>query len=206
MFAARNLLLTPTRRLIAFDAVAAGNHGATATLTWSHTAVAGAYVVVPVIWLSNPTISSITYAGTAMTLLGSQFTNNSSANGCLALYGLAGVAGGAQTVTVTLSSAVNASADSVSYTGVSSAGSPTYNFGSGSPLSQSATCTPGQMIVQAFGQNGTTAFSSPTGGTNRVLIQQASARLSISDSTSSTTFGVTGGGTANGAGVAIILS
>jgi hypothetical protein len=192
---------------IAFDAVGTGANASGASITWSHTAASGAYVIAAIeVAVGTPT--SVTYGGVAMTLLKTQTANNNSSNGALWVYGLASPPTGVQSVIASLPAGNAASGNSVSYLGVASVGTiPTPVFGNGtSPSEGPITCPANGMIVQAFGNNGTsTGFSSPTGGTNRFIGTESSAKTSISDSSATTTFGITEGNLSSYAGIAIPL-
>jgi hypothetical protein len=162
IFAAHNMMFTRTL-IPAFDAVGGGanlNNQSVSprTITWSHTAAAGAYAVVAVSAYQSggSGIASITatYDGVSMTSLGN-INPNSSAFGKLALFGLPFVPGGAKTVTATgtsTSGAVTALVgNSVSYTGASSARTVTTGIGSGNSVSVSATGVQNGIAVAAFG-------------------------------------------------------
>lgn len=172
----------------AWDATGAGAGGNnTTSLTWSHTATAGAYVVVAVN-VFNDHATSVTYGGVAMTPIGAGVSGDFT---FLRLYGLAGVAGGAKTVLVSMPFVSAAAANSVSYTGVATVGT-VQAIASGQPVD----CPLGATIVAAFGSDGN-AFTSTTGGTNRWNFNPGivgiSAPTSISDSTVGDIFTVTGG-------------
>ena len=129
---------TATKLVISFDAAAyyptAINSYPNATsLSWTHTATAGAYVIVDVV-TDRVGITSVKYGGsngTAMTQalsvnLGNDGTGTS---GTYARFVLANVVGGAQTVYVTFpATAIWTAAGSVSYTNVVS------SFSTASPV------------------------------------------------------------------------
>jgi hypothetical protein len=192
---------------VAFDAVGGADStgsGTASTLTWSHTAAAGAYAVVFIEVVNNTTVSSVTYGGTAMTKLGSVLLNNSAVQGILYMYGLASVASGAKTVSVTIATASLAVANSVSYTNVTSVGTPATIFGSSASPSQALTCTSGQMLVHAFGAEETATAS---GGTTRYNVGTAFvSELLIQDSTASATFAATLSSSSVWAGIGAVLS
>lgn len=137
---------------VAFDAVGPSSSGTgnatagatgTQTVTWTHTAGSGAnrYVVVGV---SNGETGNagtdtytVTYGGTAMTLIGSVLSNNTQF-GAARLYGLANPATGASTVSVQ----------------VAGTGTKTINCGSISFTGVDQT-TPVGTGVTAFGSSGT---------------------------------------------------
>jgi hypothetical protein len=175
----------------AYDATGAGSDTAsnTSSISWSHTATAGAYALVFTVAASE-TVTGVTYGGTSMTELGS-VTDPSGLP--FYVYGLANVAAGAKTVAVTGSSSSGQLAgNSVSYTNVSSVGTPASTTGSGTSLSQSVTCSANQVIVQSFEAFFDDTVSSYSGGNGRSLMLYGGAAgqgsLTISDATSSTTF------------------
>lgn len=187
-----------------FDAVGAGNTAFSNTLSWSHTATAGACVIVAVMSFGSATITGVTYGGVAMTSLGNRRGNNTAGQGTLYLWRLNSVSGGAQTVTATLSGFENARGNSVSYTGVTTIG--TIQVASGQGTSWSQTTTDAGRVVQAFGAGGGPTLSSPTGGTNRYLVSSTGGSMSISDAAAPTSFGVTSTLNPNWAGVAVVLT
>ncbi|MCV7300872.1 hypothetical protein H7J93_14695 [Mycobacterium barrassiae] len=124
-----------------------------------------------------------------MTLLGAVFHNNNSSLGQLALYHLAGVAGGTKTVIASKSNATNsACASSVSYLGIASVGTPASAYGASSSATQSATVPAGSLVVQGLGARGDD-FSGITGGAQRFNGSRGgvAAGLIIGDSPLSTT-------------------
>src|SRR5262249_52548671 len=143
-------------------------------------------------------VSSVTYGGTAMTLVDtttmtSGSVGGSSGNAYLARYRLSAVAAGANTLTVTLGSTAPFIPHTMSYTVVGSVGTAQKATGSTSPLSQTVTCASGQRVLQSFAAVSTTtspvggnlggAFTSVSGGTNRYnQVGGTSTSLSISDS------------------------
>lgn len=140
----------------------------TTTLSWSHTATAGSYVVVAIATYqaSQAALSSksVTYDGVAMTLLGTIRPNNTDF-GLVALWGLPNAPGGAKTVaasaTASSGNTTAMSGNSVSYTGVGSVETVASAAGSGSTaLSTTATGVTGGRVVNAF-----STVSSGTGNT-----------------------------------------
>jgi hypothetical protein len=184
-----------------FNAVGAGFSAANSSVTsgsWSHTATAGAYAIA--LFLSSQTASSVTYGGSAMTSLGSI----TDAGATTYMYGLSNVAGGAQTVAVTISAAGQLIGNSLSYTGVTTVGTPVTVIGSSASASQAMTCTTNQILVHAFG--GQFLFTSPSGGTTRYNGGTAGwEALLIQDATANATFAasLTSG---NWAGIGALLS
>jgi hypothetical protein len=175
-----------------FDAVGdATNLAQGASISWNHTATAGAQVLLFCDIQGNVrTITSVTYGSLAMTPQGSVNLNNNVGNGTFYLYSLSGAPGGSQTVTVTFNGAANAAGNTVSYTGVNNVGTLSTTYGSSTVPSQALTCSTNQMIVQAFGDV-TTPLSAVSGGTPRGAIvtgNTTSVSVGIQDSTASTTF------------------
>jgi hypothetical protein len=127
----------------------------------------------------------------------------------LCMYGLSNVAGGAKTITATQAANGGAagSGNSVSYINAHVVATPSTTFGTGASLSQSLTCSAGQLIVQAFSGGSTAIFSSISGGTARYNSGAAtySTPLLIEDSTASTTFAATNASSA-WAGIGGVLS
>jgi hypothetical protein len=209
MFAAKDMLLTSQKAPIIFDAVGAGGTGSAGTMSWSHIAAAGADVEAFFTTDRTSTITAMTCAGTAMTLVGSQALNNSSSLGILYWYRLSSVTAGTKTIAVTTSGGIWLVGNSVSYLNVHSVGTPASVFGSGTAVSQAQTCLPGQMIVHAFvgGAGGPMSFSAPTGGTLRANNPGSDAVcLLVQDSTASATFGGTLSTGTQWAGIGGVLS
>lgn len=176
-----------------YDAVGAGAaHGA--SISWSHTGAAGAYVLVPIAYsFSLAALSSVTYGGTPMPLLGSvHYDANPDA---LVLYGLANIPGGAQTVDVTFNTTAYCCANSISYTQALSAGNVQSITGSGAVLSQQVSCLPNQLAVQVFANAsiGHGILSSFGGGVHRYYGYDGTGGyyrdgVSISDAVGGATF------------------
>lgn len=212
MFAARALFMTTPSGValpVAFDAVATGQSGAFfSSINFSHTATAGAYVIVDVVTDRTSTVSNVQYGGVAMALLGTSNHNNSASNGTLRRYGLAGVAGGSQTVTGSATGSAWARTTAVSYVNVGSVGATTSVFGSGNSLSQGPiTCPAGGRVVQSFSQgNGGAVLTSVSGGTNRYNTYANFTGLTISDSDTTGTFAGTASGSPAWAGLATVLT
>jgi hypothetical protein len=190
---------------VLFDAVGAGKSSGVSFVTsisWSHTATAGAYVVVAAL-IGGSGTTTATYGGTAMTLLGSIGSNNVPGNGVTYLFGLASAPSGAQTVLVSFPSQ-NAVGNSVSYKNVASVGTPATAFGASTSHSQAMTCTTGQVIIHAYGSFYT--FTSPAGGTSRYSGGTNSDEgLLIQDATASATFTATTSAAGNWGGIGVVL-
>lgn len=192
----------------AFDAVGVGNSTTSGTtLSWTHTATAGAYALV-FVDTSYGTFD-VKYDGVTMHPLGVAYLDNNGGLGGVFAYGLANVPGGAKTVTVTTPSSANITANSVSYTGVSSAAQTTSAYGFGTTMTQATTVQANQMVAQAFG-TWNSPLSTFSGGSQRTYRVNSSNgfALSISDASANTTFtaGVSGGGSDHWSGLSIALN
>lgn len=192
-----------------FDAVGGGATADGTTLSWSHTATAGAYVIVAL----NTRFGTfdVKYAGTTMIPLGLVYVANTGPDGAVALYGLPNAPGGASTVTVTTGSTTWLTGNSISFTNVSCAGIVSTTYGTGTALSQSVSCGANQVIVQAFGHQGFGQLTAFSGGTHSYYNYYNSppyylAGLSLNYSTSITTFGATASVTDNWGGISVVLN
>lgn len=180
--------------------------------TLYHLAQLGSYVFVAVVYVkaSGTTFSGVTYGGTAMTQLASQFLNNDAtgASGQLMLYGLSNVTGGQQTITVNYSGAPNGIwADSVSYGNVHTVGTPATVYGGGSTLTQSVTAAANQMIFQVFGSK--TQSITPTDSSTHLFnggVGSVLGSLQINQAPATTVFTGTQGGSSPWAGISVVLS
>jgi hypothetical protein len=197
-------------RFVTFDAVGAGGHGGT-SITFTHTATAGAYVILTVAGDRSDTPTA-TYGGVAMTVLASIGNNNNDAfpNGRTVQFGFASAPGGSKTVDVESPGGAWLIANTVSYTTIGSIGATTTVFGSGTTLSQGPiVCPDGGIIVQSFGQGaGSAGFTSLTGGTvryNQFNLDGNGAGITIMESAATATF-TAHMGSAAWAGIATVLN
>jgi hypothetical protein len=158
---------------VTFDvaASATGFTSTSTTLSWTHTAGAGATaVLVGLAWGATsfpPTVNGITYGGNTMTLLKTQATNNVSSNGGVLLYGLTGQATGNNTVSFTFNAAASniAIGNSMTFIGATSIGTAAANFGSSASETVNVTgTTSGNLVaaVEAHGTNGTITWTTGT--------------------------------------------
>lgn len=179
-----NALLTavPIILPVGYDAAGAGYTIVTAASSVSasetHTAASGAAVIAAVAVLGNPIgaaasfTRSATFGGTAMTSL-SVINCNRSTYGWIELFGITNVAGGAQTVTASVTGSgtfAAAALNTVSFTNVGSFGTAITNASASTALaSGSVTSGPRQRVVQAFAavSTGTTASQSAYSQTSR---------------------------------------
>ena len=159
-----------------------------ASISFSHVATANAFIILDICADRDNTLTNVQYAGQNMTLQGSVRFPGYSGNAGVWRYTLANAPGGLSTVTATLSVNSYFTAQTIGYTGVSSAAAPTTTFGTSSAPSQSVTCNPGQLIVQSIGSASATKIGIPTGGTNLIAANWSGESLVINQATASTTF------------------
>lgn len=151
---------------VSYDAVGVGALVSSATITWSHTASGSNRAVIVTVSRYGTTYTSVsaTYGGVAMTQVVSGFRyNNVSTTNAMEVFVLQDPPTGAQTVDVTYvgGTVIAHTGNSVSFTGVSSIGSPTTAYGaSGTTMSMSATGGTNSVLWQTFGNAGSAA---PTG-------------------------------------------
>jgi len=200
MFAAKNLLLAPKAAsgggVVAYDAEGSGStilSSAGTAFTWSHTVnTAGATIYADIVSDRSNTLSPVTCDGTAMTLVGTvTLTGGNSGDGFISRYKITGASAVAHTISVTPSADAWMAYGSTSFTGVGSEGAAQTVTGTGTSASQSATCSTGQMILQAFigiGSSGSLGKLSSTGGTALFNANNSYAGLSIGDASASTAF------------------
>jgi len=177
-----------------FDSVGVGAHGNGTTLSWSHTAAGGAYVLAGL----NTTWGTfdVKYGSTPMIPLGLVYLNNTGGVAALAVYGMEDAPAGTGTITVTTDKAAYFTGESISFTNVSCAGLVTEAYGKGTALSQTVDCGANQLVVQAFANQGYGQLGSFTGGTRRFYGyvpngNYYSVGLSLSYATAPTTFTAT---------------
>lgn len=185
-----------------------GNVGGVNTFTYNHTVAANSYLIVDGTALGGHVMTGCTYRGVPMNLLASVALNNNPASGAMYRFGLAVPTAGTGAVSGGLTANAWLSVESVSYSGVQGIGPSTtmYSFGTNSHISQSVTCFPGQLILQAFGADGSTPKWTATGGIERYSMGHPSGSdcidlLSVSDTTVSTTFRMDATNIANSAGI-----
>ena len=191
-----------------FDTVGTGAAPASqqSTLTWTHTATAGADVYVMLgtsLRTNNAFVSSVKYGTATMTMVD---WIAGAASQTLFLYRLTAAPGGAQTITATFTSANNNIGQSVSATNVTSISTAQKVSGNNGPASQSVTCGASQLIIQGFSVAQAPSGWTTTGGTNDWAGRAANGPegLTMNHATATTTF--TGNNTSYWNGIAIILS
>ena len=184
---------------VTYDATGTGANsgaGTTTSLSWTHTATAGADVfAIFSRSAGGRVVTSVTYGGTAMELVGNISVNNDSNTAITFVYRLTNAPSGTKTVTATWTGGAYASANSVSYLNVGPLGmiGTSGAYGNGLTASQTVTTTDSQALilnVQSHYCGGVDTFVSSSGGTQRSQILPSSKYMNqvIQDSTSSATF------------------
>ncbi|QGJ87899.1 hypothetical protein SEA_KILLIGREW_4 [Mycobacterium phage Killigrew] len=179
------------------------------TANFNFTAPSG-YDLIAFVATDRTTTVTLNIGGTAMTELASVANNNVSTYGAVHAYRrVGGGTGSAQTVAVSTTNGSWAHVNVVAVSGVSSV-STVSAYGNSTSLSHSVTVSSGQLAIQAFGTGNagseTSVLSSPTGGTNRYLLNVLGADLSISTATSTATFGASLGSANPWSSLALVLS
>ncbi|APC43518.1 minor tail protein [Mycobacterium phage SuperGrey] len=176
---------------VAFDAVTMSQQ-ATSTFSFNHTATSGASVLVSLVVQGSDTIASVTYDGSAMTLIGSQALNNNAGEGSQHLYVIHGVAGGSKQVTVNKPTGFGwVGAVAASYLNATTTGTVQKSYGNSGSASLSASAPgDGGRVVVSFANMGNRTFT-PSGGTNRFSGSGLFPILTISDATTATNFTAT---------------
>lgn len=191
-----------------FDALGDGASVYDTTISWTHTATAGSYLVVAL--ETDFGTFDVKYGDTTMNPLGLAYLNNSGPNGALALFGLPNVSGGIQTITAKTLQKTYITGNSISVRAVSAVGKVTNIYSAGTAPSMTVPCGANQFIIQAFGAT-QAQMSAFTGGTKRYDNSYVSGSahyqgLSLSTTTATTTFGTTLNVSDNWAGMAVALN
>ncbi|MEZ4722546.1 MAG: hypothetical protein R2813_11795 [Flavobacteriales bacterium] len=153
------LFTGPAQGAIAFDA--STTHAATeiTTTSFSHTCSGSNRILIVGITSKGGSVSSVSYNGTAMTLLSSGVQGEVS----VAMYYLVAPATGAHNVSITMNSTRTIAVGANSYTGVDQV-NPFYSFGSASGTSATSSVTipsvTGHLVVDVLG----TKEANPTPG------------------------------------------
>jgi hypothetical protein len=177
VFSAKDLLFTPPAAVTAqpsFDAVGAGKTGTATTLTWSHTITGNAVIVGGNILEHTSTSPTLTakVGSTSMTSIAKLSPILSTATGwyfTVFAFQLLNPPTGAQTMTLTLTgTSPDTAVNSVSYSNVSSVGTPTQDSHTTATTSASTTVSSAsnQTVVYVYG-NGTTGTLSAFNQTQR---------------------------------------
>jgi hypothetical protein len=166
--------------VVTFDATAQSTPASISPHQWTHTATAGAAVVVGYCLdqATTSTTVSATYGGQAMTLLGKTNVNGDN-NGFLYLFGLASAPGGAQTVSITFSGTTDISdAGSISYNSadpVSPFGPYRSSAGATANPSLAIPTTSSSSQVACFCASGQSTITVSSGLTQRVDVTGGSS-------------------------------
>lgn len=175
------------------------------SITFSHVATAGSYVILDMAIDRNITLSNVLYAGQAMTLLGSARFTGQSGNAGMYRYGIANAPGGLSTVTATTSATTYFAANTTGYINVGYMSAPQTASGNGSAPSQAVTLSESdQIAIESIGVYANT-LGTLTGDNNLLAFSWANMSLVINDATASTTF-TTGNTGVNWGAIYTILS
>lgn len=182
-------------------ATSASTAAATATtLSWSHT-VSGSdrILIVGVSVNGNTAVSTVTFAGTALTNIASA---NQGSSVSVSLWYLVNPAAGTGTVTVTTSGSARFVAGAVSYTGVNQSsplGTAVTDKGSASSASLTTTSVANDLVVDLLAHRGDLTTNPITPGAGQT------ARWNTRTTMDSATTGVTGGASEK-AGAAVTMT
>lgn len=121
------------------------------TQTFTVKAALNDYIVVDMVQAASGDPSSVTCAGTAMTLIDTQnWSHPSTGSGFLKRYRSGQLSSGDKTISITATGSQWWHAAGVSISNVTSFGTTTKTSGTSSAPSQSVTCSPGQLVLQSF--------------------------------------------------------
>lgn len=199
---------------VTFDAAGVGANsgaGTTTSLSWNHTAAAGADVFAFV--LRGGSTTTATYDGVAMDYVGAVSLNNDANNGVIYVFRKSNVAAGTKTVAITFGTATYCSASSVSYLNVGSVTTKSVYAAAALTASQTVSGASYSMVINAIGQycGGVDTFVSSSGGTQRYQGMGSAKYMNLvvqdTTSTGSTTFSstVTATNTVSGS-ISLVLS
>lgn len=166
------------------------------TQTFTVKAAPNDYIVVDMVQAASGDPSSVTCAGTAMTLIDTQnWSHPSTGSGFLKRYRSGQLSSGDKTISITATGSQWWHAAGVSISNVTSFGATTKTSGTSSAPSQSVTCSPGQLVLQSFATgaaatdiNATNYHDSP-GGSLVYLYMNAALESATIAATGSTNWG-----------------
>ncbi|PVA36495.1 hypothetical protein [Mycobacteroides abscessus] len=166
------------------------------TQTFTVKAALNDYIVVDMVQAASGDPSSVTCAGTAMTLIDTQtWSHPSTGSGFLKRYRSGQLSSGDKTISITATGSQWWHAAGVSISNVTSFGATTKTSGTSSAPSQSVTCSAGQLVLQSFATgaaatdiNATNYHDSP-GGSLVYLYQNVSLESATIAATGSTNWG-----------------
>jgi putative pyrroloquinoline-quinone-binding quinoprotein len=168
---------TPTAGVTLGQVSNNGNTGQS-SLSWSHTTSGtNRVLLVGVSWVGSQTVSSVTYAGTAMTSIGSVINGS---NARAQLFYLVAPATGANTVQVTMSAAATEIVGgAVTFTGANQT-TPVGTFasatGNSSAPSVTVTSNAGETVIDTVEVNSSTAMTAGGAQTQRWQMQPTNFR------------------------------
>jgi hypothetical protein len=169
---------------LAFDTLGPGSSGQNATaptsVTWAHTCSGVQRVLIVFVAVgqgsgsdATKTISGVTYAGVAMTQIGTPRHSNDQTAGYLACYGLINPATGANNVVVSFASAPStAECGSLSFTGADQTtawGTPVTGAGTGTTATVAVASNTNGNIIAYGVVNGAPVLSATSPATSRYL-------------------------------------
>lgn len=166
------------------------------TQTFTVKAALNDYIVVDVAQAASGDPSSVTCAGTTMTLIDTQtWSHPSTGSGFLKRYRSGQLSSGDKTISITATGSQWWHAAGVSISNVTSFGTTTKTSGTSSAPSQSVTCSAGQLVLQSFATgaaatdiNATNYHDSP-GGSLVFLYMNVSLESATIAATGSTNWG-----------------
>lgn len=202
----------------AFDALGGGDNTHSTSLSWQHTAAAGAWVLVCINSLYGT--FDITYGDTDIVPIpaGLRYCGNRATDGGVGAFVFPNVPAGTATITVTFAQTTYAAGHSISFTDVSSIGAVTNTAGVGTVMSQSVACGTNQIAVQLFGALGHGGpIGNFTGGTHESYDHYtlydsytrqtyATAGIAVSYGSGSLNFGAATTNTDYWAGLSVLLN
>lgn len=165
------------------------------TQTFAVKAAANDYIIVDIVQAASGDPSSVTCAGTAMTLIDTQtWSHPSTGSGFLKRYRSGQLSSGDKTISITATGSQWWHAAGVSISNVTSFGTTTKTSGTSSAPSQSVSCSAGQLVLQSFATgaaatdvNATNYFDSP-GGSLVFLYMNAALENATITATGSTSW------------------
>ncbi|RAV17519.1 hypothetical protein DQP57_00400 [Mycobacterium colombiense] len=195
-----------------FDAKGIGASGAGTSLTDNITVADKACVIAAV--NTGYGTFNVTCGGKTMHPLGLVYNGNAGSGGATALYWLNNVSAGDVEVVATFATSTYATLETISFTGVSSAGLVTSVYGVSNSLSQEVVCGENQVIVQCFGAL-SAQLGEFSGGTKELYdytqiasggTTQFRQGLSVSYATETTTFSATANVADDWGGISVALN
>ncbi|MBU8830820.1 hypothetical protein [Mycolicibacterium goodii] len=197
---------------VTFDAIGPGaSRSAGGTSTFNHTAALGADVYLAVSWdRSGGSITGATYGGVAMNLIATMYPNNTTGNGGVHLYHLAGAGNGSsKAATYTASGIAWYTGNIISLANAPAPGTPITAYGSGTTASQTLTVDSGlvlQIVASGNGGGGASDYTRFSGVANRWHNATSGTAMAINTITASGTTSSTSSGSQNWAIISVPLT